>query len=89
MKTVRGNKGMLFTWLKILMSFFIVILLFGVFDYAMKDNIVPAMEEMEVNQTLINNTMTMWDAFPFVFLLSLFIVGLMYAMLDSPYTRGI
>jgi len=81
------NRGMIWTWITILIAFFIVIVIYIALDHAVRDFLLPQAENLGLDPSLKNELQIFWDMFPFAFMLALFIFGLLWASRDNPYAR--
>lgn len=79
-----GNKGMMYTLIVILVTFFVVMICYITLDQVIKENIIDmGKENFDVSNSTMDNLVMVWDAFPFITALCLFIVGLLAAMLSN------
>ncbi|OYT54359.1 MAG: hypothetical protein B6U72_03050 [Candidatus Altiarchaeales archaeon ex4484_2] len=87
MKNTLGDKsGMIYTFVVILVALFAVMVCYIALDQAVKVHIVDmGKENFNVSNSTMDNLVMVWDAFPFIFALSLFVMGLLAAMASSRY----
>ncbi|MCD6137135.1 MAG: hypothetical protein J7J91_00910 [Deltaproteobacteria bacterium] len=85
-----NRKGVVFTWITILIFLFAVMVAYIVLDQPMKEIIFPmAQEDFNVSEGQINNMKTIWDMMPFVFAFALFLYGILAALVREPHTGWI
>ena len=78
-----NNKGVIYTWVMIIVALFVVMLLYTMLDQALVHNIIGIGRSMGTNNTTLDHIVTSWNAMPFVFFVSLSLVGIIAAMLAS------
>jgi len=87
LKELKDSKsGMIYTFVLIVVALFTVMVCFIALDQVIKENILDmGRENFNVSNTTLNNLEMVWNAFPFIFAISLFLLGLLTAMLSSGY----
>lgn len=83
MKKINKKGEAIITWIYIIVALFVVMLIYIVFDQPLKENLFPLGRSMGVNNTTMDSLTSAWDAMPFMFFISLVLVGLIAALLAS------
>lgn len=79
-----NKRGQMYTWIVILITLFTVFVMYVVLDNTLKEHIIGmGRTDFGVNNTTLDYLETSWDAVPFVFFMSLAILGIMAALLST------
>lgn len=80
MKTLGKRGALAFYGLEVLVGIFIVMLMFIVLDEAIKSNVIDVGRSLGANNTTMDNLVGVWDAFPWIYIGSSFLLLVMVAL---------
>lgn len=80
MKPINHKGEAIISWIYIIVALFVVMLIYIVFDQPLKENLFPIGRSMGVNNTTMDSLTSVWDTVPFLFFISLVLVGLIAAL---------
>ena len=78
-----NKKGVIYTWIMIIVALFTVMIVYVSLDQAIKEAILPVGRTMGVNNTTLNHLENAWNAAPFIFFISLGLLGIIAAILTA------
>ena len=71
-----SNRGVMYAWITIMVSIFVVMLLYITFDDIVQNTLVNLAIELNVDEGVMNNITSAWRAFPVIFIIGLFLYGI-------------
>ena len=74
-----NNKGVMYAWITILASIFVVSIIYIIFDNMIEVTFYDKAIEFGVSTSILDTLTMAWRAFPIIFILGMFLYGLVRA----------
>jgi len=73
------NRGVVYVWVTVLVSIVVIFFTYIIFDDVVRNELYNMALEMGVDSGSLNTLITLWNIFPFAFVIGLFFFGIIWS----------